>query len=47
LKTQIGNPEGADIPNKKLRPKKMDPWKRNDFQRKMSKHFADLNNVNI
>jgi hypothetical protein len=33
LKTQIGNPEGSDIPNKKLRSKKMDAWKRNDFQR--------------
>jgi hypothetical protein len=34
LKTQIGNPEGSDVPNKKYYdPKKMDAWKRNDFQR--------------
>jgi fructose-bisphosphate aldolase class II len=47
LKTQIGNPEGADIPNKKY----YDPrkWLREGeltFIKRLERSFSDLNNVN-
>ena len=47
LKTQIGNPEGADVPNKKY----YDPrkWLRESevtFNTRLEQAFADLNNVN-
>ena len=47
LKTQIGNPEGADVPNKKY----YDPrkWIRESevtFNTRLEQAFADLNNVN-
>ena len=47
LKTQIGNPEGEDVPNKKY----YDPrkWLRDGeltFKKRLEKAFADLNNVN-
>jgi fructose-bisphosphate aldolase class II len=47
LKTQIGNPEGADVPNKKY----YDPrkWVRESevtFNTRLEQAFADLNNVN-
>ena len=47
LKTQIGNPEGADVPNKKY----YDPrkWVREGevtFNTRLEQAFADLNNVN-
>ena len=47
LKTQIGNPDGADIPNKKY----YDPrkWLRSGevtFKNRLKKAFEDLNNVN-
>lgn len=47
LKTQIGNPEGSDIPNKKF----YDPrkWLRAaelTFSQRLEQSFADLNNVN-
>ncbi|MBT8253292.1 MAG: class II fructose-bisphosphate aldolase [Bacteroidia bacterium] len=47
LKTQIGNPEGEDVPNKKY----YDPrkWLRegeNAFVARLKKAFEDLNNVN-
>lgn len=47
LKTQIGNPEGDDVPNKKY----YDPrkWLREGeltFKKRLEKAFADLNNVN-
>jgi fructose-bisphosphate aldolase class II len=47
LKTQIGNPEGEDVPNKKY----YDPrkWLREGeltFNKRLEKSFADLNNVN-
>ena len=47
LKTQIGNPEGDDIPNKKY----YDPrkWLREGeitFKKRLTKAFEDLNNVN-
>ena len=47
LKTQIGNPEGADVPNKKY----YDPrrWLREGeltFKTRLIKAFEDLNNVN-
>ncbi len=47
LKTQIGNPEGDDVPNKKY----YDPrkWLRDGeitFKKRLEKAFADLNNVN-
>ncbi len=47
LKTQIGNPEGDDVPNKKY----YDPrkWLRegeNTFVERLKKAFHDLNNVN-
>jgi fructose-bisphosphate aldolase class II len=47
LRTQIGNPEGADIPNKKhYDPRK---WLREGeltFIERLSASFADLNNIN-
>lgn len=47
LKTQIGNPEGADVPNKKhYDPRK---WVRDGeltFIKRLEQAFADLNNVN-
>lgn len=47
LKTQIGNPEGADAPNKKhYDPRK---WVREGeitFNKRLEQAFADLNNVN-
>ena len=47
IQTQIGNPEGADLPNKKY----YDPrvWLRkgeNTFVERLKKAFEDLNNVN-
>jgi len=47
LKTQIGNPEGAELPNKKY----YDPrkWLREGeatFKTRLLKSFADLNNIN-
>ena len=47
LKTQIGNPEGADVPNKKM----YDPrkWVREGevtFKNRLIQAFKDLNNVN-
>jgi fructose-bisphosphate aldolase class II len=47
LKTQIGNPEGAEVPNKKY----YDPrkWLRKGeetFKTRLSKAFEDLNNIN-
>ena len=47
LKTQIGNPEGADSPNKKY----YDPrkWVREGeitFNKRLEQAFADLNNIN-
>ena len=47
LKTQIGNPEGDDIPNKKY----YDPrkWVRESevtFVKRLTQSFEDLNNVN-
>lgn len=47
LNTQIGNPEGADLPNKKY----YDPrkWVREaelSFNKRLEEAFADLNNVN-
>ena len=47
LKTQIGNPEGDDVPNKKY----YDPrvWLRKaegTMRTRLEKAFADLNNVN-
>ncbi len=47
LKTQIGNPEGGDLPNKKY----YDPrkWLREGeltFKTRLLKSFADLNNIN-
>ncbi len=47
LKTQIGNPEGAEIPNKKY----YDPrkWMREGeitFKKRLKASFEDLNNVN-
>ncbi len=47
LKTQIGNPEGADVPNKKY----YDPrkWVREGevtFNTRLEQAFADLNNIN-
>jgi fructose-bisphosphate aldolase class II len=47
LRTQIGNPTGADVPNKKY----YDPrkWLREGeltFVKRLEKAFADLNNIN-
>jgi fructose-bisphosphate aldolase class II len=47
LKTQIGNPEGAESPNKKY----YDPrkWVREGevtFNTRLEQAFADLNNIN-
>ena len=47
LKTQIGNPEGEELPNKKY----YDPrkWMREGeltFVNRLTKAFEDLNNVN-
>jgi fructose-bisphosphate aldolase class II len=47
LKTQIGNPEGEDVPNKKY----YDPrkWLREGeltFVQRLEKSFSDLNNIN-
>jgi fructose-bisphosphate aldolase class II len=47
LRTQIGNPDGADLPNKKY----YDPrkWLREGevtFKKRLIQAFEDLNNVN-
>ena len=47
IKTQIGNPDGADQPNKKF----YDPrvWLRKaeeNFVKRLTKSFEDLNNIN-
>ena len=47
LKTQIGNPDGADVPNKKY----YDPrkWLREGeitFHERLEQCFSDLNNIN-
>jgi fructose-bisphosphate aldolase class II len=47
LKTQIGNPEGADQPNKKhYDPRKWLREGENTFVKRLEQAFADLNNVN-
>ncbi|MDA9275101.1 class II fructose-bisphosphate aldolase, partial [Crocinitomicaceae bacterium] len=47
LKTQIGNPEGAELPNKKhYDPRK---WLRAGeltFVKRLERSFQDLNNIN-
>ena len=47
LKSQIGNPEGPEVPNKKF----YDPrkWVREGeltFKKRLKKAFEDLNNIN-
>jgi fructose-bisphosphate aldolase class II len=47
LKTQIGNPEGSDIPNKKYYdPRKFIREGELTFNTRLEQAFADLNNVN-
>ena len=47
LKTQIGNPEGEDVPNKKYYdPRKWIREGENSFVNRLEKAFEDLNNVN-
>lgn len=47
LKTQIGNPEGSDVPNKKYYdPRKMIREGELTFNARLEQAFADLNNVN-
>jgi fructose-bisphosphate aldolase class II len=47
LRTQIGNPEGADIPNKKhYDPRKWIRESEVTFNTRLEQAFADLNNVN-
>ena len=47
LKTQIGNPEGEEIPNKKYYdPRKWIREGEQTFKKRLKKSFEDLNNVN-
>ncbi|MGB1020668.1 MAG: class II fructose-bisphosphate aldolase [Flavobacteriaceae bacterium] len=47
LKTQIGNPEGPENPNKKYYdPRKWLRLGENTFKRRLEKAFQDLNNIN-
>lgn len=47
LRTQIGNPDGADIPNKKYYdPRKWIREGENTFNTRLEQAFADLNNIN-
>lgn len=47
LKTQIGNPEGAELPNKKYYdPRKLLREGEITFKKRLEKAFQDLNNVN-
>ena len=47
LNSQIGNPEGADIPNKKYYdPRKWLRLGEKTFIERLKKAFEDLNNVN-
>ncbi|MGC6479069.1 MAG: class II fructose-bisphosphate aldolase [Flavobacteriaceae bacterium] len=47
LKTQIGNPEGADVPNKKFYdPRKWLRLGEESFKARLKQAFEDLNNVN-
>nr|WP_294936830.1 class II fructose-bisphosphate aldolase [uncultured Flavobacterium sp.] len=47
LKTQIGNPEGEDVPNKKhYDPRKWIREGEATFNKRLEQAFADLNNVN-
>jgi fructose-bisphosphate aldolase class II len=47
LKTQIGNPDGADVPNKKYYDPRKWMRERNDFQRETRASICRLeNNVN-
>ncbi len=47
LKTQIGNPEGDDVPNKKYYdPRKWLRYGETSFVARLEKAFQDLNNVN-
>ena len=47
LKTQIGNPEGPDSPNKKdFDPRKWERERELTFNKRLEQAFADLNNVN-
>ena len=47
LKSQIGNPEGEEIPNKKYYdPRKWIREGENTFVNRLVKAFEDLNNVN-
>ncbi len=47
LKTQIGNPDGADIPNKKYYdPRKWIREGEKTFNARLEQAFADLNNIN-
>ncbi len=47
LKTQIGNPEGADVPNKKYYdPRKWLRFGETSFVARLEKAFEDLNNIN-
>jgi fructose-bisphosphate aldolase class II len=47
LRTQIGNPDGADVPNKKYYdPRKWTREGESTFNTRLEQAFADLNNVN-
>jgi fructose-bisphosphate aldolase class II len=46
LKTQIGNPEGSDVPNKKYYDPENGCVKAKTFNARLEQAFADLNNVN-
>ena len=47
LQTQIGNPEGDDLPNKKIYDPRVWTRKGEDaFRERLRKAFEDLNNVN-
>ena len=47
LRTQIGNPEGAEQPNKKYYdPRKWLRLGEETFKARLTKAFEDLNNVN-
>jgi len=47
LKTQIGNPEGAEVPNKKYYdPRKWLRMGEETFKTRLTKAFEDLNNIN-
>ncbi|GIS21814.1 MAG: hypothetical protein CM15mP122_3200 [Bacteroidota bacterium] len=47
LKSQIGNPDGIDIPNKKYYdPRKWLRLGEESFKKRLEKAFQDLNNIN-